>query len=270
MKTHVFPDRYKELAEDIPDCPELSEGEPVASADPVIKNESNTLIWYSIREDNTRIIQKMYHHRGFFNLLRQKIFYFRAQREYNALSFLIKNGIPCSEPLFWAYGYKKPWGVYEIVATRELPDAVSIPRLSEAIGREEDIDLFPLFDIIRAMHKAGFHHGALYPRNILIRGKEDKDRQFYMIDTPKSVIFSGDVSGTRMAWFDLLDLCRELRLYINPDLLPSLLNHYGLDDRRISRLLETIPVYNTRKKIRKVIRGEFLVRSLFQSFETAG
>jgi hypothetical protein len=67
-------------------------------------------------------------------------------------------------------------------------------------------DWLPLFDALRRKHEWGGHHGALWPKNILLTRPAGGSCQFHVIDLARAVRFPGSIRGTPMARFDLLSL----------------------------------------------------------------
>jgi hypothetical protein len=72
--------------------------------------------------------------------------------------------------------------------------------------------LAPLFRIVRRMHDSGMCHQALYARNIVVRPAAAAGERYFLADVPRSWLFPRSITGTSMAWCDLLDLVRTIRL----------------------------------------------------------
>lgn len=221
----------------------------------VLKDETRTLIWTEALPDGTAAVIKLYRHR-------KRALGRRARREYLGLRLLEQAGIPTTPPLFWACGRDTAFGRYELIATRLLPDAQPLRALLDRPG-ETCPDLAPLFRDVARMHAAGLFHGALIPRNVLAAGQPPR---FAIMDVPRSARFNRDVRGTRMARFDLLDLCHELLLHGAPDGRRGWLAAYGLPEAAIDRLLRAAAGYRSSRHLRNRLRFEFQVRSLLSRF----
>lgn len=221
----------------------------------VLKDEPRTLIWSEALPDGTPAVLKLYRHR-------RRVLGRRAQREYRGLLLLQEAGIPTTPPLFWARGRHAAFGRYELLATRLVADARPLRDLL-ADGPEACPGLEPLFRDVARMHAAGLFHGALIPRNVLVWGSPPS---FAIMDLPRSARFSRDVRGTRMARFDLLDLCQELLLHGAPDRRRAWLAAYGLPPADTDRLLRTAQRYRSSRHLRNRLRLEFQVRSLLTRF----
>jgi len=177
----------------------------------VLKHERETLIWRLALPLGEPGIVKMYRRRGVLGRFRGRLLPFRVQREFDALSRLAKDGIPCSLPLLWGWGEAPEHGHFELLLTREIAGAVSLKQHLATPGaplRSED--WLVLFASLRRMHEGGVYHGALWPKNILLTRAADDTCQFHLIDLARAVCFPGTICGTSMARSDLLSLLYSL------------------------------------------------------------
>ena len=234
----------------------------------LINAERKGLIWSQLLDTGEMAVLKMYRHRGAVDWWREKQFRFRVQREFDSLTRLDRAGIPCSAPLFWTHDVSDSYGRYEILATREIPDATPLPDYLRSLGSNlSDATLLPVFSMIAEMHEEGLHHGALYPRNILVT---DVDKvEFHIIDVPKAIVFPRSITGTRMADIDLLNLCHELAAVCNLPVSVALLLHYGMDEQPARRFAERVKTYRPTKHTRNRHLAECKLRGLVANRVTA-
>ncbi len=191
----------------------------------VIKREDRTLVWRERRPDGTPTVVKLYRKRSGLSALRARTLRFRAEREFRRLTHLRRWGVPCTEPLAWAQGHSREHAFHEVLVMREVPNAVE---LGECLGSGAvDLDLLPLFRIVRQMHESGFCHQALYARNVLVDSQAPAGEEFFLADVPRSWTFPRSTAGTPMAWWDLLDLVVELE-EIGVPVQSDWLDAYGL------------------------------------------
>jgi len=237
---------------------------PERLSPPWMRVEHGVLIWSEQCDDTTRIVFKMYRHRGMWTSFRERVTRFRVQREYQSLCHLVQQDIPCSIPLFWTRGYCRRHGYYEILAMREIEDATPLGALViPGVDLNGVGDLAPLFRIVRRMHSSGLHHGALVPRNILVTTGADGRWSFHVIDMPRAIAFPRDVFDTRMGWIDLKDLTRSLLPVLGNERCLALLESYGMDASGGRYLLETLEGYRCTRHTRNWLQGEFKLRSWF-------
>ncbi len=221
----------------------------------ILKDEPRTLIWIEQLADGTPAVLKLYRHRP-LALGR------RARREYEGLQVIEKAGLPTTSPLFWAIGRNPAFGRFELLATRLIPHARPLREILRG-GPAACPDLDPLFRDVARLHAAGLCHGALIPRNILAYGDP---LRFAIMDVPRNARFSRDIRGTRMARFDLLDLCQELLMYGAPDRRAHWLAAYGLAPEAAGILLERASTYRSSRDLRNWLRLEFQVRARLDRF----
>lgn len=220
----------------------------------VIKARKNVMIWAADAGEEGSVVCKLYHHRGPVSWAREHWFRFRVQREYDALAHLHGRGVPCSPPLYWSKGRASQYGQrFELLVTRELPGVVPLRSWLQETENDEAMPcLRRACRLIRQMHEAGVHHGAMYLRNILIDTRESSaEAPLYLIDMPKAVVLSKSLVGSRLARIDLLDFCRRPLQRLGEVGLDDLLQAYGLthrDDR--ARLIAAVARYRTNRHVR--------------------
>lgn len=229
----------------------------------IITSEPGTLIWRGAMPDGTRAVFKMYRRRSLTTVWRSRILRFRVEREYDALKFLQRHGIRCSEPLLWTFGRSPEHGRYEILATREIATAVPLSELLESAADLDAADLLSLYQMIRTIHGKGLQHGALIPRNVLVTRAREGAWMFYLIDMPRAIAYPADIQGTRMASMDLMDLTGPVRARFGDGAARTLLGHYGLSEQGIAALFEALKRYRPNRHTRNRLRGEFKLRALF-------
>ena len=172
----------------------------------------------------------MYRHRGAVSWQREQYWKFRVEREFQALAKLVKNGIPCSVPLFWFYGHDAIYGRYEVLVTREIPEVVPVSAFlqSHPENRRMQKALASLAHSVQRMHQSGIHHGALLTRNILVHPTPPRPPDTYIIDMPKAIAFPHSIIGTRMAKIDLLNLLSRVARDRDYDSCAIVLKNYGM------------------------------------------
>ena len=224
----------------------------------LIKAEFHTLVWSESLPGGGRAIMKMYRRRPFYDPLRRWFLPYRAEREFQVLSHLVRHGIPCSEPLSWSHGRRDPHGLHELLVTREVDGATALDKLLQQTGIVTD--LAPLLRLIRRMHDSGVSHGGLAPRNILVSFPAGTPA-FHLIDMSYSCIFPCGIAGTRMADFDLLDLMYRIRRHFPKADCDAWLGAYGLDDSAVQRLNAGLERYRPRRPWSHLRRGETDLRA---------
>ena len=227
-----------------------------------LKQEHKTLHWEQNVQDVEAVI-KVYCHRSFLTRWREKTFQFRVEREFEALSKLCHANIPSSQPLFWGYGNCNQLGRFEALAMRKIPHVIPLKEFLQKVDKKTDLLKFEmLFHHIRQMHEAGIYHGALSPKNILMTATPATLPTFYIIDMAQSILFSKTITGTKFAWYDLLNIARGLKFYCHHVDIPPLLTHYGFSEAKIEAFTQSLNQYNPSKHTRNYLRGEFLFRRL--------
>ena len=231
--------------------------------DNIIKAESHCLIWIEQLADGTLVVAKMYHHRGLANFVRGSLLNFRAQREHRILQHLTGCGIPCSEPLFWTCGYCKAHGYYDILYTRQIPDAISLETfLSSPSLRDHAIDFGPLFQLLYNMHQCGVYHGALSTKNILVEATDDVQAKFYVIDLARGRIFSDAILNGWIAWLDILKLVRNIESHIGTGNCQPYLAQYGTGKETVEKLSQYASRYKSYSRKQKRIKNVMKVKVL--------
>ena len=225
----------------------------------LIKAEYGTLVWSEPLEDGGRAIVKLYRRRPFYDPLRRWFLPYRAEREFKALTHLVRHGIPCSEPLSWSHGRRDPHGLYELLVTREVAGATSLDKLLKRPGAVTD--LASLLRLVRHMHDSGLSHGGLAPRNILVSFPAAGAPAFHIIDMSYSCIFPRGIAGTRMATFDLLDLIYRIGSHFPAERCRAWLADYGLDESAVQKLMRGLEHYRPRGHWAHLRRGETDLRS---------
>ena len=228
----------------LPDfLPELERGE---SGGPpgcrLLAADRKTLIWAQRLEGDIPAVVKMNRHRGGISWQRGKCFRFRVQREFDALTFLDGQGVPCSRPIFWSYGCGPHFGRCEILATREIENATPLDAIL-AVPEPPDIGpaLLAAYGLVRRMHERGCHHGLMFARNILVTRRGAQTPDAYIIDTPNAILFPGaDLTGTKMAWIDLYFLTASVMKHAGAEACLAPLRHYGLGPGAIGKLVDHV------------------------------
>lgn len=211
----------------------------------LIKAEIGTLIWSERAGDGGRAVIKLYRNRPLHDPLRRLFVPYRAEREYRILERLRRGGVACPEPLGWSHGRDRVHGRTELLATREIEDAVE---LTELLGRRGALpDLAPLFALCRRMHECGVAHGALYPRNVLVSGSGGPVPVFHLIDFAHGRAFAHSLVGTWPARYDLFDLLRTLARESPLDAAAEWLAAYGLPPQAAQALLGQVPEHRMQR-----------------------
>ena len=234
------------------------------NTDNIIKAEANCLIFTEQLEDGTSAVIKMYYRRGLANVAREFVLNFRVQREFRILGHLANCEIPCTIPLFWTYGYCKEYGFYEILCTRQIPNAISLRTfLSSASIADKDIDLSPLMILVYNMHRSGVYHGALSTKNILIDATGNAQTKYYHIDLASGWLFPGSILGKQIAWFDLLKLVRPIESHLGIGYCQPYLAQYGLEKEAIERFYRDAGRYQSYSRKHKRIKNVLKVKVFF-------
>lgn len=178
----------------------------------------------------------------------------RGLAEFRALQALRLLGIPAARPV--AYGARR---VGHFVAacfliTEEVPQAHNLTTFARHVGDErQSLSLAQRRQMIRrlatevaAMHAAGFLHGQLFWRNILIRQNPDGTAEFFFLDAhPRSRLRAGrnwwkrelgQLACSATPFTSRTDRLRFLRAYAQAECLPPALKQAA---REIAALAET-------------------------------
>jgi len=181
------------------------------AAGTIIKTEPDTIVWRQTLFDGTQAILKVYLHRKFAWIKQRGLVNVRPEREFLALHRSTQHHVACCLPLFWAIGKTGEGVNYELLATREIIEAMDIKDWMNRRDETYPPDLKPLFALVASLHRAGIQHGALLARNILINR-----RGFHLIDFPRSHIFGKSIEGRPAGCFDIKLLLQNLKRYM-PD-----------------------------------------------------
>lgn len=224
----------------------------------VLVVDHQTLIWRNHLPEGVSAIIKLYHHRGPISWIREHLFQFRVEREFLALTHLHKNGISCSKPLFWSKGSLPHYGGrFEVLATEEIPNAVSLfdHLNTNAVDKGIKLLLEECGLLVRNMHSCGVYHGAMYSRNILLGGNDREKPQAFIIDTPKAVVYPFDLVGTNLAKIDLMNLCRTLIDHGAVQSMAWVLDGYGLHGHPRTVLIEQLQNFRPTRHTRNLHRA---------------
>ena len=232
--------------------------------DQIIKAEANCYICSARLQDKTAAVIKMYYRGGLFNFIRETILDFRAQREYRLLRHLANGGIPCSIPLFWTRGYCREYGFYEIIGTRQIPEAAPLDTvLSSEPRSDQPIDFGQLFQAVGAMHRCGVYHGALSTKNILIAATGRNRLQCYLIDLARGWSFPRSIFGQRIGSFDLSKLVRKIESHRGQGYCRPFLVQCGLANEALEQLYGDAYRYTSYSRKRKLIKNILRVKVFF-------
>jgi tRNA A-37 threonylcarbamoyl transferase component Bud32 len=222
-----------------------------------IKIEGRTVLWAQEVGNGLPAVLKFYRHRGPLAAFRGRYLRARVEKEFRALTHLHNHGLPCPEPMFWHRGFSHIHGFWEVLATRELRDVVSLTDLvHHGPSAAESVDFHGLFRMLRRMHGTGMFHGTMFVSNVLV-GQESNPPSLYLTDAPRSILFPYSIVGTRMALYDLLDLCEVLLRAFGCF---QALEAYRMDPVTADRFERVWEGYRPRKNRRQRLRGEFLLR----------
>ena len=98
--------------------------------------------------------------------------------------------------------------------------------------------------------------------NIVVTFPEVGRERFYIANTPRSMLFPSDISGTRMAEWDLLELTRALvsGLQFPSNRIP--LEAYGMDALECAEIVSRV-YYSRRSALHdRIVHAEFRARWL--------
>jgi len=239
------------------------------NTDKTIKAEANCLIFTEQLENGTSAVMKMYYRRGLANATREFVLNFRVQREFRILQHLVNYGIPCTIPLFWTYGYCKQYGFYEVLCTRQIPNAISLRTyLSSASITDKNIDLGPLMVLVYNMHRSGVYHGALSTKNILIDATGNAQAKYFHIDLARGWLFPGSIVGNRIAWFDLLKLVKKIESRLGIGYCRPYLSQYGLGGEAVEKFYRDAGRYKSTSRKHKRLKNVMKVKVFFSAILT--
>ena len=227
----------------------------------IVKAEAKCLIFSDRSDDSIPAVRKIYRHRGPANFIREKILWFRAEREYRILVHLTACGISCSRPLNWTYGYCREFGFYEILSTRQIPAAVCLREfLSCSSNLKDTIDLGPLFHTVLRMHNCGVYHGALSTKNILVVFRIDGVPEYYLVDLASGWLFARSIRTKRIARYDLFKLVKNLEAALGTGFCRPYLAQYGLSSKTIDNFYRDLAPYRSLSRKQRRIKNWLKIR----------
>ncbi len=232
----------------------------------VLDLSKETLIWVS-EHGGERHVHKLYFGRGPISWLREHLFAFRVEREYLALDYLAKRGVPCSHPVSWTKGFSPELGGrVEVLSTVEVKNAISLDDIwkhPELTLSQKQQYLCESMVLIRRMHEAGLHHGAMYIRNILFEQEADELKAPRIIDVPRAIACYHCLVGDPLATIDLLQFFEPVAEALGETGLKEALTAYGLNAQEQQVFLQKLKHYRPTKHTRNKERAYGTWRSLF-------
>ncbi len=230
----------------------------------IIKQEEDAFVWRQKLADGTPAVIKMYFNRKMLWLKKTRFYTGRAEREFRILCHAHAHHIGCSPPLFWAIGKTNEGRTYELLATREIPDACDLRKWITDHYNKASLDLAPLFDLVARLHRAGIMHGALLARNILIA-----DGHFLLIDLPRSQQFGRSIEGRAAGMFDIELLIANLTRHMDDQRLTAGLTGYPSLPRPAADIVKKARHRPIRKYARLALRDFFLLQSAWSRWFSA-
>ncbi|HEV7734139.1 MAG TPA: lipopolysaccharide kinase InaA family protein [Candidatus Binatia bacterium] len=225
-------------------------------ADP-IKVDRGTVVFPWQPPGEGRQILKVYGSMGVLNWMRKQVVGYRARREFRTLALLRAASVDCCEPTFWGTGRAGEYGLFEMLATREVPGTTTVADRAKGLEPSDRADLVGrVFEQIARMHRAGVYHGAPYLTNVLMG--DVASSPITMLDLEKSVRFPRDIRGSRMASFDLLNLVNSTLACMGKGYARGGLERYGLDGPAIDAIFAAVRAYRSSKFQRYRRRAEYL------------
>jgi len=227
----------------------------------ILKQEPATLVWHETFADGSEVVVKLYR-RGLPAWLRSRLSSFRSWHEFQALCQLESLGVRCAPPLFWGHGHFGRHGWCELLATEWLAGCRPLDEvLTEESGGGTKLDLDRLWSKIGRLHDAGFEHGTLLARNVLVRG-EAAAPEFFLLDLPRFHRFPYPIRGTRMARYDLLFLAHTLLRARPAAEVPQWLTAYGMRDEQQAEFIAQMRRFRNSPRLRRMAGAEFNVRAV--------
>jgi len=227
----------------------------------ILKQEPGTLVWRETLADGSEAAFKLYR-RGLLAWLRCRLGSFRTWNEFRALQQLEALGVRCTSPLFWSQGHFDRHGWGELLATEWLASCRPLDEvLAEESGAGTRINLEPLWTIVGRLHDAGFMHGTLLARNILVRG-ESAAPEVFLLDLPRFHRFPYPIRGTRMARYDLLLLIHTLLRSRPATEVPQWLTVYGMTAEQQAEFIAQMRRFRNSPRLRRMAGAEFNVRAM--------
>lgn len=137
-----------------------------------------------------RAVLKVYSYDSIFVAVRARIFKSRARREYENLVAAEIRGVPVAEALAVGEVDAGPMRRASYLVTRFVEGATMLeayrPRAPGA--PHPGTVLRAVAELVRTAHRAGFFHGSLFPRNVLLAPAGPR-----LIDVPFARLFEGPV-----------------------------------------------------------------------------
>lgn len=94
--------------------------------------------------------------------------------------------------------------------------------------------------LISQMHNAGLHHGAMYPRNILMQQLDDGSYTPHIIDTPMALVCYHTLKGDQLASIDLQHFLYTLKNQLPEETMAEALEVYGQSSAAAENLARKI------------------------------
>jgi hypothetical protein len=228
-----------------------------------LKADRGTVIFPWLVGTADRLVVKVYGEMGVFNWLRKQVVGYRARREFHTLEQLRTAGISCCEPMFWGTGRSPVHGLFEVIATREIPGASTLAERMPGLppGTRAEI-LGRFFEALACMHRQGVFHGVAYLTNVLVAADPATATVPWLVDLEKSIVFDRDIRGSRMADYDLLCAVSSTFIVLGNGYARAALERYGLDRAAMARVFAAVERTRSSKFGRYRRRAEFLARGV--------
>ncbi|MEW6746835.1 MAG: lipopolysaccharide kinase InaA family protein [Planctomycetota bacterium] len=131
----------------------------------------------------------------------------RAEREWFYLLSLWRRHLSPLRPVAFGEDRRLGWLRRAFIATEEIPGSRSALEVwAGASDRDRAALLVALGRWIGSLHDAGFRHGGLRLRNVLVL----PDASLAAIDPPKARWFAGPIRARRPAWSELRAVLEEV------------------------------------------------------------
>ncbi len=226
-----------------------------------IKDDRGTVVFPWPPSGVGRQILKVYAQMGAFNWMRKLVVGYRARREFSTLAVLRAATVDCCEPLFWGTGRSPERGRFEMIATREVPRAVTMAARAASLAPDERAEVLGrVAEQLARAHAAGVYHGAPFLTNVLVCAGGASTSGIMWVDLEKSICFARDIRGSRMAVFDLVNLVNSIYKFLGSGHARAALGRYGLVDAETQRVFAAVDAFHSSKLQRRRRRVEYLVR----------
>ncbi len=135
----------------------------------LIKEDPGTKL-YRLEFQGGAALHKLYSYDNLFLKLRARLFQSRARREFEILRALAARNIPTLTPLCYGEENRDIRRLHSFLVTALLENVETLEaRIQAKPERNRRLEtLDTIARSVRAMHQAGFCHGTLFPRNILL------------------------------------------------------------------------------------------------------